>query len=145
MKTIYGILNKDNCHIDTSNTLQGAKNYATRNGYKKVSKRIGYNSQLICKKVAKNWINQNRCLKNISIYDNGGKTIDRITFVFLESKNQDIFGSRYYNYECLCTSLNGTSFFQHSNCQIGKHLGKKIEFKDLSKELQNKINTYLES
>lgn len=39
----YGSTNKDNIHIDTSKTLLGAKQYATRNGLRNVSVRIGYN------------------------------------------------------------------------------------------------------
>lgn len=37
----YGILDSNDCHIDVSNTEKGAKNYATRHGYKKVSVRYG--------------------------------------------------------------------------------------------------------
>jgi len=36
---IYGVLDHNNCHTDTSKTLTGAKQYATRNGYNKVSSR----------------------------------------------------------------------------------------------------------
>ena len=143
MKAIYGILNSDGIHTDVSNTLQGAKKYATLHGYKKVSKRVGYNAQLVALKKYGQWVNQIRYLKNIDIYDNGGKTIDSITFVFLDSKESDIFGSRFYNYECLCTSYTGRAFWQHSNCQKGRHLGKKITFNDLNSELKESIENYL--
>ena len=36
---IYGVLDQNDCHTDTSKTLTGAKQYATRNGYNKVSSR----------------------------------------------------------------------------------------------------------
>ncbi len=36
---IYGILDSNNCMIDTSKTLRGAKRYATINGYKTVASR----------------------------------------------------------------------------------------------------------
>jgi len=52
---IYGILNGDDCLIDTSLTLQGAKVYATKNGYNKVGKRIGYNVVRIWEKVNNKW------------------------------------------------------------------------------------------
>ena len=36
---IYGVLDQNDTHTDTSKTLTGAKQYATRNGYNKVSSR----------------------------------------------------------------------------------------------------------
>ena len=47
MIPIYGVTNKENIHTDTSNTLHGAKCYATRNGFKNVSMRIGYSAILL--------------------------------------------------------------------------------------------------
>ena len=46
-------------HIDTSITLLGAKQYATRNELKTVSKRFGYNAQIVAKKSInkKYWFN----------------------------------------------------------------------------------------
>lgn len=43
MIIIYGSLNNKNIHTDTSKTLLGAKQYATRNGLNNVSVRHGYN------------------------------------------------------------------------------------------------------
>lgn len=37
----YGVINKDGTHIDVSKSERGAKQYATKNGYSKVS--IRYN------------------------------------------------------------------------------------------------------
>jgi hypothetical protein len=60
MKTpIYGILDNDNVHTDVSKTERGAKQYATRNGYKKVSVRHGYNAFLLATKEGKKWVNFN--------------------------------------------------------------------------------------
>ena len=84
-------------------------------------------------------------LKDVEIYDNGGKTLDRITFVFLNSGTQDIFGTRFLSYECLCSCFTGVSFFQHSNCQRGNQLGKKVTLKNLSKELQQRFINYLKN
>ena len=47
MIKIYGSTDSNNVHHDTSKTLLGAKQYATRNKYKNVSVRIGYNVTLL--------------------------------------------------------------------------------------------------
>ena len=51
----YGSTDNKNIHTDTSNTLLGAKQYATRNGFKNVSVRIGYNVTLLEYKQGNNW------------------------------------------------------------------------------------------
>ena len=53
---IYGVLDENNCLIDTSRTEQGAKRYATLNSYSKVGYRVGYNAFLLAEKVGKMWI-----------------------------------------------------------------------------------------
>ena len=55
MIKIYGSTNNNNIHTDTSSTLLGAKQYATRNGFKNVSVRIGYNVTLLEYKQENNW------------------------------------------------------------------------------------------
>ena len=55
MIKIYGSTDNKNIHTDTSNTLLGAKQYATRNGFKNVSVRIGYNVTLLEYKQDCNW------------------------------------------------------------------------------------------
>ena len=55
MIKIYGSTNNNNIHTDTSNTLLGAKQYATRNGFKNVSIRIGYNVTLLEYKQQNKW------------------------------------------------------------------------------------------
>lgn len=57
MQTVYGIINSEGTHTDTSNSLLGAKQYATRNGYKEVSKRMGYTAVIIAVKTSKGWVN----------------------------------------------------------------------------------------
>ena len=47
MIKVYGSTDNTNTHTDTSKTLLGAKQYATRNGLKNVSVRIGYNVTLL--------------------------------------------------------------------------------------------------
>lgn len=47
MIKIYGSTDNKNMHTDTSRTLLGAKQYATRNNLKNVSLRVGYNVTLL--------------------------------------------------------------------------------------------------
>ena len=56
MITTFGTINKEGTHTDTSKTLKGAKQYATRNGYTKVSKRVGYNAYVVAEKVKNKWV-----------------------------------------------------------------------------------------
>lgn len=57
MAPIYGILDSNDCHIDISYSLKGAKRYATNNRYKYVSARYsgGYNVQILFEKVNGKW------------------------------------------------------------------------------------------
>jgi len=55
MIKIFGSTDNKNVHNDTSKTLLGAKQYATRNGYKNVSVRIGYNVTLLEYKDKNKW------------------------------------------------------------------------------------------
>ena len=75
-------------------------------------------------------------MKNISIYDNGGKSYDRFTIIFNDRKRATKYGILY---ECICSSETGSGFFLHSEAMKGRHLGKKIDFSKLSLPLQNKL------
>ena len=75
-------------------------------------------------------------MKNISIYDNGGKSYDRITVIFNDRKRVTKDGILY---ECIEASEKGNGFYLHSEAMKGKHLGKKIDFSKLSLPLQNKL------
>ena len=75
-------------------------------------------------------------MKNISIYDNGGKSYDRITVIFNDRKRVTKDGILY---ECIATSETGNGFYLHSEAMKGRHLGKKIDFSKLSLPLQNKL------
>lgn len=79
--------------------------------------------------------------KNVSIYDNGGETLDRITVIFNDSKRITKDG---YIYDCLACCYTGSGFFQHSDAMKGKHLGKKVSFGCLSPELQKRLKTYFD-
>ena len=54
----YGIVNRDGIHIDVSNSEKGAKQYATLNGYTKVSIRYNGSSNVavIAVKIANKWV-----------------------------------------------------------------------------------------
>lgn len=79
---------------------------------------------------------------NISIYDNFGKTIDRITIVFNDTKRKTIDG--YVMYDCLGANWDGSCYFEHGTAMKGRHLGKKIGFSDLSAELQSILKSYFD-
>ncbi len=53
----YGIAygKDDFLHVDVSKTERGAKMYATRNGYTKVTIRVGYHAEIIAEKVNGKW------------------------------------------------------------------------------------------
>jgi len=62
MRNVYGILNSEGIHIDVSRSERGAKNFATRNGYRKISIRYkcGYHVEVIAEKnIAGKWIKVN--------------------------------------------------------------------------------------
>jgi len=56
MQNVYGVT-IEGVHYDTSNTLRGAKNYATRKGYDTVSVRYncGYIAAIVAQKVNGKW------------------------------------------------------------------------------------------
>jgi hypothetical protein len=77
---------------------------------------------------------------NIKIYDNGGKTTDRYTVLFLDDSYKDHIGQTIYD----CLNMNSIpdgvyGFRQHSEAIDGDHLGKRIAFKDLPKKVQTSI------
>ena len=75
-------------------------------------------------------------MKNISIYDNGGNSYDRITVIFNDRKRAT---KDCILYECIAASETGSGFFTHAEAMKGRHLGKKIDFSKLSLPLQNKL------
>lgn len=61
MQNIFGVLNADNAHTDVSKSAKGAKQYATRHGYTKVSIRYncGYNVDIVAVKKGRKWVKHN--------------------------------------------------------------------------------------
>ena len=75
-------------------------------------------------------------MKIIAVYDNGRQTLDRYTIVTnsIISKNRN-----KYQYDAISASESGAGVFMWIECERGKHLGQKIEFESLSKDLQKKV------
>jgi len=65
---------------------------------------------------------------NIKVYDNEGKTFDRYTVVYLEIRDA---GGLYSARGMSTDPYSPLGFCQMTSAQLGPHLGKEIEFKDL--------------
>jgi len=73
----------------------------------------------------------------VKCYDNGGKTFDRYTVVYLDDKYK-VQGKVWYT--MLGMSNNPfEGFGQHCEGQLGKHLGKKIAFDDLPEDCKKLV------
>jgi hypothetical protein len=84
---------------------------------------------------------QTREIIRISCWDDGGKTLDRYTVVFLDQP------SNSRNYSALAMSSNpfhAQGFGQHTWSMIGPHLGKKIKFEQLPYNCQICVKRDLE-
>lgn len=81
--------------------------------------------------------------KNITIYDNMGETLDRITIVFNDEIERVRNGVVEYN--SLASSETGLGFFMHTTAVKGEHLGKEIEFSDLHPELKMRMAMYFKA
>lgn len=71
---------------------------------------------------------------NLRIYDNKGATMDSITCVFMDEPERG-----HNNYQALAMSWNCVAFCQHTTAMPGRHLGKRVNFEDISEECQNAI------
>ena len=73
-------------------------------------------------------------MQNVRIYDNGGKTFDRYTVVFMD-RPEKASGT----FEAFCMSacpFHPQGFGQHASAMTGRHLGKLIAFEDLPNDCQ---------
>lgn len=80
---------------------------------------------------------------NIKIYDNGGKTFDRYTVVYMD------FPEHGYpkTYQAIGMSINPfhpQGFGSHCVAKPGRHLGKKIKFEELPEDCQKLVKKDLE-
>jgi len=77
---------------------------------------------------------------NIRIYDNGGKTFDRYTVVYMDEPD---FGGGYEGcYACVGMSehpFDPQGFSQHSTARPGRHLGWRIKWEDLPEDCQKLV------
>lgn len=74
-------------------------------------------------------------MKNIKIYDNNGKTWDRYTVIFM---NEPEFQNNTYAALGMSTDPF-TGFGQHCTATPGRHLGKRIKFRDLPEDCQKLV------
>jgi hypothetical protein len=81
--------------------------------------------------------------KNIKIYDNGGKTLDRYTIVFTDrqyyregsQRDQD----RFVKEALACNSEPFHGIGMHVSATCGRHLGKRITFEECPEQVQKFI------
>jgi hypothetical protein len=78
-------------------------------------------------------------MKNLLIYDNGGKSYDRITVIFKDRPEK-----QPGTFEAIGASETGAGFYQHTTAMPGRHLGKRVKFANLSSELQNRLKNEIE-
>lgn len=74
---------------------------------------------------------------NIRIYDNGGKTFDRYTVVYMDypERQHNTFAAVGMNSE----PFHPQGFGQHCTAMPGRHLGKRISFEELPKDCQKLV------
>ncbi len=71
-------------------------------------------------------------MQNLRIYDNGGKTIDRYTAVFMDRPER-----QPHQYEALgfnACPFHPQGFGQHVPATPGRHLGKRITLESLPEQ-----------
>lgn len=81
-------------------------------------------------------------MKNLRIYDNGGKTFDRYTVVFLDrpERTPGLF-------EALAASIypfHPQGFGQHVTAAPGRHLGRRVRFESLPEDVRRFVTQNLE-
>ena len=72
-------------------------------------------------------------LQTVRIYDNGGKTLDRYTVVYMDLPENRLF---------MALSMSEHPFQeigQHTQAMPGRHLGKRIQFWQLPKDCQKLV------
>lgn len=81
-------------------------------------------------------------MKNVKIYDNGGKTFDRYTAVYISQPE-----SQAGLYDARGMSefpFHPQGFGQFCSAMPGKHLGKRIKFEELPADCQKLVKQDLE-
>jgi len=78
----------------------------------------------------------------ITVYDAGSESFDRYTIVFLDFERE-----RNGMYQMVGSSEEPTQphgFWQHTSGQVGSHLGKRIRFSQLPRQVQILVKSELE-
>jgi hypothetical protein len=75
-------------------------------------------------------------MKNVWIYDNGGKTFDRYTAVYLlEREGPNLYGARGMSEH----PFHPLGFGMYCSAMPGRHLGKRIKFEQLPPDCQRLV------
>ena len=76
-------------------------------------------------------------MSKIRCYDNGGKTVDRYTVVYMDQPE-----NKHNTFACVGMNAHPFSpqgFGQHCTATPGRHLGKRIKFKELPTDCQKLV------
>lgn len=79
--------------------------------------------------------------KNIRIYDNGGRSYDRYTVIYMDMPEQP--GS-FTSIGMSEDPFHPTGFGQHGPAMPGRHLGKRIKWDELPEACQRAVMQDLE-
>ena len=76
--------------------------------------------------------------QRIRCYDNGDKTCDRYTVVYIDQPENAVV-HLFYGVGMSASPFHPQGFGQHSTVKTGRHLGKRIAFKDLPEDCQKLV------
>ncbi len=79
---------------------------------------------------------------NIRCYDNGGKTFDRYTVVYMNQPERE--RGLYAAIGASEEPFHPMGFGQHCTAMPGRHLGRRIAFEDLPQDVQKMVRMDLE-
>lgn len=75
-------------------------------------------------------------MKNVRIYDNGGKTVDRYTVVYMDcQEGRGLYGALGMSAQ----PFHPQGFGQHCTAMPGRHLGLRITFEELPQDCQRAV------
>lgn len=82
-----------------------------------------------------------KSLKNVRLYDNGGKTFDRYTAVYMdEIERSGLYGARAMSDQ----PFSPQGFGCYTSAAPGRHLGRRIKFEELPADCQRLVLQDLE-
>ncbi len=75
-------------------------------------------------------------LKNVRLYDNGGKTLDRYTAIYMdEVERPGLYSARGMSEQ----PFSPQGFGCYTSAMPGRHLGKRIKFEELPVDCQKLV------